>query len=172
MPNVVGAIDGTSHPIFRPSVVDQAEFYSGNRHYHCFHTMVIMSNNFRIVMARGGWTGRNNDAGIFNLMRHQVNLPRNLYLLGDLIFANAHPIITPYNRRELNAVRNTPLYDQRVEINQRIRHRRPRVENIIKFIKDFEILHYMFRHDRDEQARVVNIIAGLSNRRLAMFDEL
>ena len=139
---------------------------------HCFHTMVVITNNFKVVMAKGGYSGRNNDAGIFRLMRRYVRLPRNLYLLGDTIFPNGHPLITPYSRRQINAVRNTPLYQRRIAANRTIRKYRPRVENAIKWLKDFNILHYMYRHDRDEQAQIVDIVAGLTDRRMQMFDEL
>jgi hypothetical protein len=39
-PNAVGAIDGTSHRILRPSTEPQHEFYSGHRNMHCMHTQV------------------------------------------------------------------------------------------------------------------------------------
>ncbi len=171
IPNAVGAIDGTSHPIYRPTN-NQQDYYSGHRHFHCFHTMIVMSNNFRIVMARGGYSGHNNDAGIFRMMRQYVNLPRNLFLLADMIFPNGHPLLVPYRRNALNAVRNTPLYHRRVAINKVIRSYRPRVENIIKHIKDYAILDNVYRHPRDMQDQILDIIAGLTNRRLDMLDEL
>ncbi len=140
---------------------------------HCFHTMVVISSDFQVVMARGGYTGRYNDAGIFQLMRRHVRLPRNLYLLGDIAFPNGHPVISPFTRAQINAVRNIPhLYQRRIRVNRTIRKYRPRVENAIKWLKDFEILHYMYRHDRDEQSRLVTIVAGLTNRRLQMFEDL
>ncbi|KAK3100045.1 hypothetical protein FSP39_013878 [Pinctada imbricata] len=40
MPHVVGAIDGTSHEILVPEI-DQQLFYSGHRHFHCFHTQEV-----------------------------------------------------------------------------------------------------------------------------------
>ncbi len=172
IPNAVAAIDGTSHRIYRPLIEDQREFYSGYRGMHCFHTMVVISNDFKVVMAKGGYTGRHNDAGIYQLMRRHVHLPRNLYALGDLAFPNGHPLLTPYHRNQLNAVRNTPLHYRRLAINRTIRRYRPRVENAIKYLKDFYILHYMFRHSRQKQAKIVTIVAALTNRRLQMFEEL
>ena len=51
MPDVVAVIDidGTSHEIHRPQ--GQEEYYSGHRHIHCFHTIVILPANkeFRLV---------------------------------------------------------------------------------------------------------------------------
>ncbi len=134
--------------------------------------MVVITNNFRVVMAKGGYTGRHNDSGIYQLMRQHVRLPRNLYGLGDLAFPNGHPLLTPYDRRQLNAVRNTPLYHRRVAINRTIRRYRPRVENAIKYLKDFNILHYMYRHSRERQAKIVDIVAALTYRRLQMFENL
>ncbi len=134
IPNAVGALDGTSHPIYRPTH-NQRQYYSGHRHCHCYHTMVVMRNNFKIVMIRGGYSGHNNDAGIYRLMRRHVNLPQNLYLLADMGFPNGHPLLVPYRRRQLQAVRNTPLYQRRIAINKVIRKYRPRVENIIKHLK-------------------------------------
>ena len=43
----VGAIDGTSHEIYRPNVNQQQ--YSGHRYFHCLHTQVIVDNTGKIV---------------------------------------------------------------------------------------------------------------------------
>ena len=45
MPNVVSAIDGTSHEIQIPSNEPQQQFDSGHRKYHCIHTQVKKYNS-------------------------------------------------------------------------------------------------------------------------------
>ncbi len=170
--NAVGAIDGTSHHIYRPSNEDQQHFYSGYRHMHCFHTIVIITNNFKVAMCRGGYLGHNNDTAIFNLMRRYVQIPRNVFLLGDQAFPNGWPIISPYKANQIRAVRGTPLHAQRVAVNKTIRMYRPRVENCIADVKHYEVLHHMYRHDRATQAMICDIIGGLTNRRLQMFDDM
>jgi hypothetical protein len=62
MPNVVGAIDGTSHAIQRPSAEPERLFYSGHRHYHCLHTQIIIDNNNNICYIHSGFLGHLNDS--------------------------------------------------------------------------------------------------------------
>ena len=45
MPNVVSAIDGTSHEIQIPSNKPQQQFDSDHRKYHCIHTQVKKYNS-------------------------------------------------------------------------------------------------------------------------------
>jgi hypothetical protein len=40
LPFAVGAIDGTS-----TEIESQEHYYSGNRHYHCIHTQVVITND-------------------------------------------------------------------------------------------------------------------------------
>lgn len=47
MPNVVGAIDGTSHEILIPGVQQQL-YYSGHRKFHCLHTQVNLNLHLKI----------------------------------------------------------------------------------------------------------------------------
>ena len=52
MPAVVGCIDGTSHEILMPMVENQAEFYSGHRKYHCYHTQVLRVNTSKLITGK------------------------------------------------------------------------------------------------------------------------
>ena len=104
LPFAVGAIDGTSTEIYRPQTEPQELYYSGNRHYHCIHTQVVISNSGNIYHMECGFLGHKNDAQQFMLMRHigqDLPFPDNLYLLGDKIYPNAHPVITPYTRQQI-----------------------------------------------------------------------
>ena len=51
LPFDVGGIDGTSTEIYR----SQENHYSGNRHYHCIHTQVVITNDdeFKSRLGRG-----------------------------------------------------------------------------------------------------------------------
>ena len=42
LPFDIGGIDGTSTEIYRPGIESQEHYYSGNRHYHCIHTQVVI----------------------------------------------------------------------------------------------------------------------------------
>jgi hypothetical protein len=41
----IGGIDGASTEIYRPGIEPQEHYYSGNRHYHCIHTQVVITND-------------------------------------------------------------------------------------------------------------------------------
>ena len=59
----VGAIDGSSHRIYRPEVEPQELYYLGHRHFHCIHTQVVSDayGTIRYIDL--------NDAQQFGLMR-------------------------------------------------------------------------------------------------------
>ena len=47
-PNVIGAIDGTPHQIYRPLSEAQGPFHSEHRHYHCMKTQLVIDNEGNI----------------------------------------------------------------------------------------------------------------------------
>jgi hypothetical protein len=50
MPNVVSAIDGTSHEIQIPSNEPQQQFDSGHRKYHCITSFTTSLDNILVYM--------------------------------------------------------------------------------------------------------------------------
>ena len=52
IPAVVGCIDGTSHEILMPMVENQAEFNSGHRKYHCYHTQVLHVSTSKLITGK------------------------------------------------------------------------------------------------------------------------
>ena len=62
IPHALGAIDGTSHEIYRPSTEPQHLYYSGHRNMHCMHTIVIINNLKRFCYIGPGYLGHNNDS--------------------------------------------------------------------------------------------------------------
>jgi hypothetical protein len=41
----IGGIDGASTEMYRPGIEPQEHYYSGNRHCHCIHTQVVITND-------------------------------------------------------------------------------------------------------------------------------
>jgi hypothetical protein len=68
----VGAIDGTSHEIYRPKI-NQQQYFSGHRHYHCLHSQIVIDNTGKIRHVETGFFGHQNDAQQYQLMRHIGN---------------------------------------------------------------------------------------------------
>lgn len=54
-PSVVGMIDGTIHPINRPSGREQARFYRGDKKCHFMSSQVVVDPNGLIVMLVSGY---------------------------------------------------------------------------------------------------------------------
>ena len=97
--DAVGAIDGTSHEIYRPMNEPQQQFYSGNRSYHCLHTQMVVDATGIIRYIESGFMGHLNDAQTFGLMRRigtELCFPEQCVLLGDKIYPNGNCIMTPY----------------------------------------------------------------------------
>ena len=101
--HAVGAVDGTSHKIYRPKV-NQQLYYSGHRKYHCLHTQIIIDNTGRIRHVESGFPGHMNDAQHFRLMQRipvYLSFPDNCVLLADSIYPNGYPILTTYSNAQL-----------------------------------------------------------------------
>ena len=74
-------------------------------HYQCIHTQIAIANDGTICYVECGFLGHQSDAQQFMLMR-QIGIdlplfPDDLYLLGDKIYPNRHPIMTPYTRQQI-----------------------------------------------------------------------
>ena len=94
----VGAIDGTSHRIYRPEVEPQELYYLGHRHFHCLHTQVVSDayGTIRYIVLK--------DAQQFGLMRQlgtDLIFPEELCLLADKIYPNLSPVLTSYTSAQL-----------------------------------------------------------------------
>ena len=59
----VGAIDGTSHEVYRPLVEDKEEFYTGYHGFYCLHSQDTITNDRKSVHIASGFLGHNSDAG-------------------------------------------------------------------------------------------------------------
>ena len=81
IPSALGAIDGTSHRILRPRSDDQTSVYSGHRHYHCFHTIIIITADRNLAYVGAGYLGHCNDQRCYNLMPNiEENEPSHFHL--------------------------------------------------------------------------------------------
>jgi hypothetical protein len=75
-PLAVGVIDGTLTEMYRPGIETQEHYYSRNRHYHCIHTQVVITNDGIICYGESSFLGHQNDAQQFIIMRQiGIDLP-------------------------------------------------------------------------------------------------
>ena len=114
----VGAIDGTSHRIYRPEVEPQELYYLGHRQFHCLHTQVISDvyGTIRYIDL--------NAAQQFGLTRQlgtDLIFPEELCLLADKIYPNRSPVLTSYTYAQLTCM---PLVERRTypKFNSHWRH--------------------------------------------------
>ena len=78
-------------------------FNSDHRHFHCFHTFVIVDNIGNLCYIHSGFTRHMNDALCFsNLPQIGPNtnreFPDDCHLLVDLGYHCRYPLMTPYRR--------------------------------------------------------------------------
>jgi len=141
----VGAIDGTSHRIYRPEVEPQELYYLGHRHVHCLHTQVV-------AYAYGAIRYIDlNDAQQFGLMRQlgtDLIFPEELCLLADIIDPNRTPVLTSYTSAQLA---RKPLVERRTcrKFISLIRKYRIRVEHAIADLKTYKYVGSLWRHPMD-----------------------
>lgn len=175
LPDAVAAIDGTSHAIYRPGVEPQEQYYSGHRHTHCIHTIVIVDNQGMLRHVSSGFLGHQNDAQSFNYLPNigpgmELDFPGNCLILGDKIFSNRYPVMTPYTRQQLHA---KPLRLRRKceRLNNTISRYRITVEHAIREIKIYRVISTLWRHPRCHISSIVDICAALAVRRRRLFNQ-
>ena len=165
----VGAIDGTSHQIFKPMTDPQQLFYSGYRKYHAIHTQIVADTDGNICFISSGFPGHLNDAQQFNLMTQiggdQLPFPDQCILLADKIYPNRYPLMTPYTAQQI--ARRQDLLEQRKcrKLNRLINSARVCVEHAIGKLKTYSAVSSKWRHSRRLLSRVVKICACLVQRR-------
>ena len=169
-----GAIDGTSHAIYRPMNEPQEQFYSGHRHTHCLHTQILIDNKKHIRFVRSGFLGHQNDAQQYALLPsigpgQELDFPRDCVILADKIYPNRQPIITPYKRHQL---RQKPRRERRKckKLNTRMSACRVYVEHVIRKLKSFKVIGSVWRHPREKLNKIVELCAGLVERQINLFE--
>ena len=176
-PNVIGAIDGTSHEIYMPSIEPQEQFFSGHRQYHCMHSIVIMTNERRFAYISAGYPGHCNDAQCFRMMpsigpNNDLQFPADAYLFGDNGYACEYPVVSPYRRDQINGAPTPQERDNMLQINQTIRSHRIYIEHLIGYLKHYRCMAMLNRHPRWEMACLTELCVGLADRRLQLFDNV
>jgi len=162
----VGAIDDTSHEIYKPK--EHQEMYnSGHRKFHCLHSQVIIDNTGMIRHVESGFYGHQNDAQHYRLMTRipdELPFPDTCFMLGDKIYPNGFPILTPYYAPQL---RRRQGDDRRCcrRFNRYHRKYRALVEHAIGQLKVYMCVNAIWRHKRTRLPRVVRICAALVCRR-------
>lgn len=173
LPDAVGAIDGTSHRIYRPGIEPQALYFSGHRHTHCVHTMVIIDNHGILRYVRSGFPGHQNDAQVLTHLpdigpNMELEFPNNCVLLADKIFPNVYPFTTPYRHQQI-LQRNQHQQRKCRKFNRILSSYRVKVEHAIRGMKIYRVIGMLWRHPRWYISSVVDICAALAVRRQTLF---
>jgi hypothetical protein len=94
------AVDETSTEMYKPGIEPQEHYYSRNRHYHCIHTRVVMTNHNVLCRILVSCDIRSMPSSLcLRWIGIDLPFPDDLYLLWDKIYPNRHPIMTPYTRQ-------------------------------------------------------------------------
>jgi hypothetical protein len=133
---------------------------------------VFIDNQRRIRYVHSGFLGHDNDSATYARMPtigpgEELDFPADGNLLGASIYPCRHPIVTPYGRNQI--VRQPPAERmRRLKFNRLHRHKRVYVEHLFKEIKTFRVIASVCRHDRWQIASIVELCAGLAQRRVDM----
>ncbi|BET00689.1 Hypothetical protein NTJ_13505 [Nesidiocoris tenuis] len=100
--NCWGFIDGTARQMCRPSV-DQENYFSGHKRYHCLKYQGILTPDGIIVSLKGSFPGRRHDAGIWveTRMEHTLRelcaaVGTKYVLYGDPAYPISDVLISPF----------------------------------------------------------------------------
>jgi DDE superfamily endonuclease/Helix-turn-helix of DDE superfamily endonuclease len=158
IPMAVGAIDGTSHEIYRP-VQNQEQFYSGHRHFHCMHSQIVIDNTGLIRHTSTGFLGHLNDAQQYRLMPqigNELPFPQECVLLADKIYANGYPLMTPFTTAQLRRKRGNDRH-KALRLNRYIARHRIAVEHSIAELKTYRCVNSVWRHPRHMLSQTVSL---------------
>jgi hypothetical protein len=120
--------------------------------------------------------GHENDAATFNQLPNigpgeDLCFPDNCCILGDSIYPNRYPVVTPYRANQI--ARQQPREQRRRrKFNRQLRRYRIYVEHVIKEIKTFRVIGSLYRHPRWELACLVELCAGMAQRRVRIIEGL
>ena len=105
-PSAVGAIDATSHLVYRPtSRTTIILFWTPIHSLHPKHkSLSIRTKNIRYI--KSGFVGHSNDAQMYQIMDNigpgaDLDFPNGCYLLADKAYPNRHPLMTPYKDAQI-----------------------------------------------------------------------
>lgn len=117
-----------------------------------------------ICHLESGFLGHQNDAQQFFLMSYKIGrglpFPLDCFILGDKIYPNRCPIITPFSQHQI-VTRNHQDQRKRRKFNTIVSFYRTLVERTICKLKKYKILSSIWRHPRTKFAYGVDIVAGL-----------
>ncbi len=137
---------------------------------------IIIDNRKNIVYVHSGFLGHDNDAVTYRQLPNigpgqELPFPGHLRLLADSIYPNQYPLLTPY---KAIAMRNVDILEKRRRrrVNKRIRSRRVYVEHIIKDLKTFRVVTGIHRNRRELFPSIVELCAGLAQRKIDFINTL
>ena len=172
LPYAIAAIDGTSHYINRPEK-NQELYYSGHRNAHCVHTQIIIDNNRRIRYIHSGFYGHMNDAQQYHHLpkigpNENLQFPEQGFILADKIYPCIYPLLNRYSQAQIQA---KPIHQRRRcrKFNKTLNSYRVYVEHIISNFKHYKVIGFMYRHPRWMLPSIVELCAGLTVRRIDLF---
>ena len=131
---------------------------------------IVIDNNNNLRYVQSGFLGHMNDAGQYALMPNigdgeQLDLPPNVYLLGDKGYANNYPILTRYRADQLGGGADR---DIKIIFNTELSSRRVFVEHVISQFKTYRAVKGIYRHTRWFMPVVADVCACLAQRRIRL----
>ena len=102
VPNCVGIIDGTLHPLaFKPQCKDAAD-YSGRKHPFSLSTLVVCDHKRRIRYYCAGWPGTAHDNRVWKncdlFKKKEEKFGSTEYLMGDSAYECSPIMVSAYKR--------------------------------------------------------------------------
>jgi hypothetical protein len=94
----------------------------------------------------------------------ELQFPDNCFLLGDKIYPNGFPVLTPYSAAQIRSKHGVERR-QSLRFNRYVKRYRVLVEHAIGEIKCYSSVSTVWRHPRRLLARTVKICAALVCRR-------
>jgi len=157
-PDVIGAVDATIHPVWKP-LVNQGEYWRGDKRRHCFLSQVVTDLDGFIINLETGYHGTN-DAAVFNLSHlgtGALPAPGWMRLLADGGYPNQAPLIVPWSQADAEG------NPDRLFFNETHRFCRAQVEKAIGAWKIFKSVNHRWRHPKKFHPIVAYTTGCLSN---------
>lgn len=163
--NVFGFIDGTARPMCRPKV-DQKDFFSGHKRYHCIKFQSIVTPDGLIVHLNGPYVGSRHDAGIYNCSNirntigpHLIKNSRQYILYGDPAYPISTFLFPPFKGAVLSE--DEVIFNFKMsQVRQCVEWGFSKVVNLFAFV-DFRKNLKLFKQPIDKYYKVAVILTNI-----------
>jgi len=101
-----------------------------------------------------------------------LDVPLGVFILADMGYPDTPPLLTPFRQVQIRRLGNYRARIWARKFNLEHSRKRVQIEHIFKHLKDFKCTTRIWRHPRWLLPTVIELCTFLTERRIALFEQL